>query len=394
MAVRRRHFAPIVLVAFGLFAAMVGTILPMLAPGAPEDFLPPRSLIFPILALAVAFTGATILWHRPRDRIGWILALSSIAGSAEHLIAGYAVVSLYGRIVPGGLIAAWIFSWLEVFHLGPLATFALLLFPNGRLTSARWRPVAWVSGAGTFALAAVIAVLPAPIPIFGIPNPFGLAAAREILLPLASGLFALGGICAVASAVSLVARFRSARAVERQQIKWIAYAGLLVPTAIGVIGLLGLPLAIAAVVATLAYTPFPVAMAMAILRYRLYDIDVLINRTVVYGVVSVVLLLTYVVSVIGVQAALRPFIAGSEISVAASTLLVVALFQPLRARVQSGVDRRFYRARYDAVRMVDLFAYRLRDDFDLESVRAVLLGAVGDALRPAHASVWLREAGR
>ncbi len=229
---------------------------------------------------------------------------------------------------------------------------------------------------------------------FASPNPVPLApaldpdyAARQ-LVPVI-----LIGPATALCAAGLAHRFRGSRGVERQQLKWVAYACVV---AMAVTFLLPLsagrkPLEIAR---QLVIISIPLAAGLAILRYRLYDIDLLIKRTLVYGSLTLMLGLAYVVTVILSQQLLRGFTEGSDIAVAGSTLLVVALFQPIRAGVQEIVDRRFYRARYDAARTIDAFAVRLRADVDLDSVRADLIGVVHDTIHPAHASVWLRSARR
>jgi hypothetical protein len=188
--------------------------------------------------------------------------------------------------------------------------------------------------------------------------------------------------------------------VERQQLKWFLFGVSLM-----VIFLITATLAeitvgyqaardLSGIGAAVALAAPAVTATIGILRYRLFDIDVLINRTLVYGAVSAVLVATYAAVVVLLQALLRPFTAGSDLAVAASTLVVVALFQPIRRRVQDAVDRRFYRSRYDAARTLDAFTARLRDEVELDALRADLLGVVGDTLRPRHASVWLREVTR
>jgi len=243
-------------------------------------------------------------------------------------------------------------------------------------------------------LAGIQMIVPAPIPIFGTPNPYAWTSAGQIVLPLAAASFALFGTCAIASAASLARRYGRSDPADRRKIKWVAFAGLIVVPSTLVIAGFGLPLELTALIATLAYIPIPVAMAIAIIRDRLFDIDRLIDRTLVYGSVSAVLIATYVVAVVTLQDLLRPLTSGSDVAVAGSTLLVVALFQPVRARVQSAVDRRFYRARYNAARTLDRFAARLRDEVDLDHLRADVLDVVGETLRPTHAALWIRERGR
>ena len=192
--------------------------------------------------------------------------------------------------------------------------------------------------------------------------------------------------------LSLFIRYRRSSAVEREQIKWLAYSGtlafvLLVLSNVipGDLGNWLWPLGL------VALGTMPIAIAVAILRYRLYDIDVLIRRTLVYGAVSTVLLAAYVGGVAVFETLLAPFTAGNGIAVAISTLAVVALFQPVRRRIQSAVDQRFFRATYDAERTLDAFSVRLRDEVDLEAVRGDLLDAVYETIQPAYASVWLRR---
>jgi len=189
-----------------------------------------------------------------------------------------------------------------------------------------------------------------------------------------------------------VHRFRRSQGVERQQLKWVAYAAVitlavfLLPASSG-----RKPLEIAKNVVTLAV---PLAAGIAILRYHLYDIDLLISRSLVYGATSAAIAATFYVGLVALQQLLRPFTAGSDLAVAASTLVCFALFQPIRRRVQDAVDRRFYRARYDAARTIDEFADRLRDQVDLDPLRADLLDAVRTAMAPSHASLWLRRRAR
>jgi hypothetical protein len=276
-----------------------------------------------------------------------------------------------------------------------MVTFVPLMFPNGRLPSARWRPVAWYS-LSTLVVAIVVgkvAFTPVGYGVNGlvVPNPVSLIA----IAVDRSGQLLFWGILLVSSAIpcgaALVHRFRRSRGVERTQLKWVAYA-----TAILVAGFVLVmpvsfgrkPLEIAQQLISLSV---PVAAGIAILRYRLYDIDLLIKRTLVYGSLTVALGFVYVVTVLVSQRVLRDWTGGSDIAVAGSTLIVVALFQPIRIRVQEIVDRRFYRARYDAARTIDAFSVRLRGDVDLDSVRADLICVIHDTIHPAHASVWLRR---
>lgn len=270
-----------------------------------------------------------------------------------------------------------------------MLTLVPLYFPDGRLPSARWRPVACAALAGTAGYALATAVLPAPIPIIGIQNPFGAWDSAPLVFGVLSASVSVILITSIAAAASVVWRFRTATAEVRQQIKWFAVAASL-PVIAGFVMLpLELPVAISSVVFTLGTLSIPAAVTLAILRYRLYDIDLLINRTVVYGATSAAIAVMFFVAIVALQALLRPLTAGSELAIAASTLVSFA-FQPVRRRVQDAVDRRFDRSRYNAARMLDAFADRLRDEVDLDALRGGLLSAVERTMAPAHASVWLR----
>jgi len=194
----------------------------------------------------------------------------------------------------------------------------------------------------------------------------------------------------LASGAELVVRFRRAHGVERQQLKWVASSGMFCALAFGVMVASGTPKA-SQVLMVAAFTSMPIAIGIAITRYRLYDIDVLINRALVYGSTTASIALAFFAGIVVLQALLRPLTSGSEVAVAVSTLISVALFQPLRQRVQDAVDGRFYRSRYDAARTLDTFSIRLRDQVALDAVRGDLLEAVRETVQPAHAALWLRS---
>jgi len=388
MSANRRLAMGVVVSAVVLLS--VGTAFAEL-PGVPAEMRLPRVAVFVVLALAVALNGAVILWHRPRNPVGWVLCASGVVGCVEHLVASYAAAAIYGGGVgPFGSAAAWIFSWLDVFHLAPLGTFALLLFPDGRLPSPRWRPVAWGSAVSMGALAVGLAFLPASIPEIGIPNPLGQSDLGGETLILVSFGFVLLALSSLLCALSLFLRYRRSSGTERQQIKWVAFASVFVVCVVAIV-VLGVPLGIGALIASFAAVPLPTAIAIALIRYRLYEIDVLIKRTVVYGATTAAIAVTFFAGIVALQGALGPLMSGSELAVAVSTLVSFALFQPIRRRVQDALDRRFDRARFNAAGTVAGFADRLRDEVNLEELRAELLGAVHLTMAPAHASLWLRE---
>jgi hypothetical protein len=352
------------------------------------------------LALLLAFTvfmavGAVIVAHRPGNPIGWIfsaIGLLTATGTLALEYAEYAYVTRPGAL-PGAILAAWYqWWWLPLFAL--ILVFTPLLFPTGRLLSVRWRPVV-VAAAVTAAIAGLGALQPTlklQNEDYTVRNPVGLA---DVPDPeegaLGTVLFGLLASCAVAAVVSLVLRFRRSRGVERQQLKWITYAAALaillqaVPT----------PLpegAVSDVLFGLLISFIPIAAGIAVLRYRLYDIDRLINRTVVYGLLTAILGLGYAATVLVLGQLFGGI--GAEPpgwAVAAATLAVAAVFQPARRRIQAAVDRRFNRRKYDAAKTVEAFSARLRDQIDLDTLSTELLAVVNQTMQPTGVSLWLRS---
>jgi hypothetical protein len=340
-----------------------------------------------VMALAEGTVGLVVAVRRRRNPVGWALLVSGLAIAVSGAAHEYAYASAPG---PTRDFAIWIDAWLWAVNTGAFI-FAFFRFPDGAPVGPGWLRAERILLPGIGLGLVLSAFVPGPTLSSGLENPLGLAA-LSFVPPEATN--APGMPATLAAAASLVARYRRSRGIERQQVKWLAASVALVGTwgSVMVITQFAAPgLSTYAQAGVAALTPIiSLSLGIAILRYRLYDIDVLINRVLIYGVVSAVLVATYGAGVLLLQALLRPFTAGSDLAVAASTLMVVALFQPIRARVQGLVDRRFYRARYDAVRTVDAFAARLRNEVELDAVRADLLGAVGETVRPQHASVWLR----
>ena len=351
-----------------------------------------------VVGIAFLGVGALVASRRPRNPIGWVYVVGMILveiGGFNNFADQYALYAVVTR--PGSLPAA---QWIEWFG-GPALTLGffgvlvlpLLLFPDGRLPSTRWRPVAIAAGVAITGQAVLTALGPVRSPV-ELSNPLGVN-------PLAGAATVGGGLdllliaAILGCAAAPVIRFRRAAGPEREQLKWFAYGVAWIPA----VALVDTALAQAAPSVMDAVGPnfwplsvigLPIATVVAILRYRLYDIDVLINRSLVYGALSALLAATYFLAVLAFETVLRPLTAGSEVAVALSTLAVVALFTPLRRGIQRFVDRRFYRSRYDAARTLDAFGERLRDEVDLDAVRASLLGAVELTVHPAQASVWLR----
>ncbi|HEV2010825.1 MAG TPA: hypothetical protein VGS17_07355 [Candidatus Limnocylindria bacterium] len=377
---------------FELLVVVMGAIVKAVGPTTPFELDTQLVNVFALSIVAFGLLGALIVTRRPENRLGWVFTAIAFVHALGYLAAVLAGYLVYRGPTPEpvGVMLAWLFIWSANLHYVPSGTFVFLLFPDGRLPSRRWRSVVVLTLASTVGLAVATATLPGPFVVFtDIQNPFGVEG--PLPLALAGVSFFIGGGCALASVASLFVRYRSAAGVERQQLKWFLYGGAITVGTVMVIIALGIPLSSATYLASGATIVIAAAAAVAIFRYHLYDIDLLINRTLVYGLTTGGLALAFFALVVALQTLLRPFTGGSELAVAGSTLGSVALFQPLRRRAQAGVDRRFYRSRYDAGRTVDDFTVRLRDEVDLEAVRADLLDAVGETMRPIHASLWLRH---
>jgi hypothetical protein len=357
--------------------------------------------------LAFPLVGGLIASRRPENPIGWICI---VAGLFWMYIVLADASDAYGLARTGAGTSSVtldaLLLWLWVPPVGLLGIYLILLFPNGRLPSRRWRPFAWFSGAALVLASVAITTSPGPLPDHpGVSNPFGLEGHSLAAQTLLSTPVLLP-ICILASAFSLVWRYRHSGGEVRLQIRWVAFAASLVGityTVALVSGLFLIPeasateqgpplwLALIQDAVLISYAGVPIAVGFAVLRYRLYDIDILINRTLVYGSLTVMLVALYVISVIGLQAILR-VLSGQEstLAVVASTLAIAALFNPLRRRVQAFVDRRFYRKKYDARKTLESFSGRLRDETDLQRLSSDLVEVVRETIQPAHVSLWVR----
>jgi hypothetical protein len=350
-------------------------------------------VVFGIFMLAFGTVGALVASRRPGNPLGWIMCLAALAYGLMGLADRYAQPTIEdpGSGLPGGMFALWASSWGWIAGVGPAATFLLLLFPTGRLPSRRWRPVAWLAAGGLALCLPGLAFTPGRFEGYDVENPVGVPGAD---IAAAVGLFALV-VAAILSIASLLVRYRNARPEERQQLKWLMYAGALVGLAIASLPAIDLAFGppsdnLSNSIMTGSLAAIPVAIGIAILRHGLYDVDVVINRTLVYGALTATLLATYLGSVLLLQLALSPLTEKSDLAIAGSTLAVAALFRPARRRIQSAVDRRFYRRRYDAARTLERFGARLRDEVDLDALAVELRGVVADTMQPAHVSLWIR----
>ena len=333
--------------------------------------------------------GALIVAHRPDNAIGWIFSAIALLAFTGQLVSEYATYAYATRSgsLPGAILAAWYASWPWWLVLALALVFTPLLFPTGRLLSPRWRPVAWLAGAATAALT-VLTAFQANLGTIGgqvIANPIGVAwVGSPDKSAVGAALLGLLLLSVVAAFASLVIRFRRSRGEERQQLKWFTFACALLPLeALSDV----LPAAVGGLIFPALVVFLPVAAGIAILRYRLYDIDRLINRTLVYGLLTALLGGVYGSVVLGLGQLLGR---DSSLVVAAATLAVAALFQPARHRIQAVVDRRFNRRKYNAAKTVEAFSARLRDEVDLDALSAELLAVVDQTIQPTRASLWLR----
>jgi len=378
---------------------------------APSSLVTSRSIIdlsVSVPFLAFPLVGALIASRRPHNPIGWICLAVGFLWMLLGLFDYYGVYGLAKPdTVPFPVVIYALVEWLWLPSVGLLAIYLLLLFPDGRLPSRRWRPLAWLSGAVIVLLAVDSVLAPGELTdLEGVRNPFGLEGVPW-LVDAQIVLLLLFVACILASAVSLILRYRHSGGEVREQIKWIALAGsfvgLLLSTVLGLIivaevmrgsgGSTPLWLQGLLFVMLLSFAGVPVAIGFAVLRYRLYDIDRIINRTLVYGSLTVSLAVVYFGGVTVTQAIFRALTGQEEqpqLAVVVSTLVIAALFNPLRRRIQSFIDRRFYRRRYDAAKTLEAFSAKLRDETDLDALREDLVGVVGDTMQPAHVSLWLR----
>jgi hypothetical protein len=356
-------------------------------------------LLFALIAITFGALGAVLASRRPDNPIGWILCLSPVALSFTGIARGWYLHTLFAD--PGSLPFAsslvWAANWAWVLSFIPLLTVLLLLFPDGGPPTRRWWPLGWLTLLAMGMLIAGYAFAPGPLEDYpGVDNPLGVEGSGGEVLEFFRFLgFPLFGLTAIGSMASLAIRFRRSRGEERQQLKWMAAAAALVVVSWMVTAFfdqaLGLDVSLGLTVGLLA---LPAATTIAVLRYRLYDLELVVNRTLVYGALSATLAGAYLGSVL-LQLALSPLTEQSDLAFAGSTLAVAALFRPARARIQDLVDRRFYRSRYDAARTVEAFSSRLRDEVELDALTAELRNVARDTMQPAHVSLWLRpETGR
>jgi hypothetical protein len=360
------------------------------------DEIVPDLLLAGVAVLAMATVGTLLAIRIPGNAIGWLLLVAALCMGLEILGDSYMRLSLKvaAGTMPGTAVAA-----LSYMFLGPVVAVSVaipLIYPDGRLLSPRWRWLVALSVLlGVFGILRQ-ALRPGPMPYSGIENPFGIAGI-EPLLSATDLTEAFAAILFLGAIASVAIRYRRGSLVERQQLKWLVAVVALNVTAwalSGVIGSLGFTAlqTIGWYTGLLAFALLPVAIGIAVLRYRLYEIDRIVSRTIAWAVVTGVLVSVFAAGVVALQAVLARVTQGETVAVAVSTLVAATLFQPLRRRVQRAVDQRFDRATYDAQRTVEAFAERLRDEVALDAVVADLHETVGASIRPSSFGLWLRPA--
>ena len=388
----------------GLCVAMflASVVLHVLAHSSQEptssgDTLSELLIFFSFLAFPIV--GALIASRHPKNPVGWICLVVGLFWTLIFL----------GDSIPGSgpypVTIAALTQAIWIPPVGLLGIYLILLFPDGKLPSRRWRPLAWLSGMVMVLASLGITFYPGPLEGHpGVRNPLGLEGTPPWVFTAGIAILLLLPLCMIASALSLVLRYRRSEGEEREQIKWIAFAASVVGllylitmvssfTFSGPWGAAGTPLWLGLLqqVSLVSFTAVPIAVGFAVLKYRLYDIDIIINRAIVYGSLTAVLVALYFGGIVLLQ---RVFVAltgeRSTLAVVASTILIAALFNPLRRRIQAFIDRRFYRSKYDARKTLENFSTKLRNETDLEALNNDLVEVVRETMQPAHISLWLR----
>lgn len=388
----------VVLIAFTL-------LLDFLAPPrfVGEDDSTLLDTLFAVLSVVYVTVGALVASRRPQNPIGWIFCGTGlIVISFQGFALSYATYALgvgYGSL-PGGEYMAWVSEWVAA----PIAVLAtvllLLLFPDGRLASRGWLIVVAIAVSGSLMLAVGDALAPGPLEVLSVENPLEIGGAVGDFMAAVYGIgLYLAPTSVFLAAISLIIRLIRARGEERQQLMWFAFAAVMMigGFSVALVAFL-LPFSywineIGWFLGFLGFFFFPIAVGIAILRYRLYDIDFIINRALVYGALTVSLAVVYFGGVVGLQRLFSPLTGGSnQLATVASTLVIAALFSPLRRRIQVVVDRRFYRRKYDAAKTLEAYSAKLRDETNLDALGDDILTVVRDTMQPEHISLWLKPA--
>lgn len=344
---------------------------------------------------AFAVVGALLVAKRPANLIGWIMSVVGLMVALFPVGDAYAAYVMTTRGQPGALavVGAWVQSWYWYLLLSLALIYLPMLFPDGRLPSRRWLPVAVVAGIGTLGavfLGMLTDTLSGQNVDYRIENPIGVEGLAHVEdLPVFAALGVLLAVGTLGAVASVVVRYRRSQGIERQQLKWFLYAAapiMTIPVLDFVPGIIG------GLVFGVVLVGIPSAIGIAVLRYRFYDIDRVINRTLVYVILTVTLIAVYVGSIVLLQYVFRTLTGSeSQLAVVASTLAIAALFSPLRRRIQGFIDRRFYRKKYDAAKTLAVFSDKLRNETDLDALSTELLAVVRNTMHPEHVSLWLKS---
>src|SRR5215210_3815965 len=379
------------------------------SPGDQATATPLSGLLVYVPFLAFPIVGALVASKRPENPIGWICLLSGLFWMSFALgdTSNAYELATTGKVTSSVTLDALTQgSWVP--PVGLLGIYMILLFPDGKLPTRNWRPFAWFAGAVMVLIPVVFVFAPGSLENHpGVRNPFGLESYPWLSLVALSFILLLP-LCVLISAASLVLRYRRSGEEVREQIKWIAFAAsfvgvvyfgnmitqlLFAPDSLAADGATPLWVSLERYLLVLSFAGVPAAIGFAVLKYRLYEIDIIINRALVYGLLTVTLALVYLGGVTATQMLFRALTAKEQqpqLAVVISTLAIAAMFSPLRRRIQSFIDRRFYRKKYDAQKTLEAFSAKLRDETDLDGLNAELLSVVRETMQPEHATLWLR----
>ena len=383
----------------GLFALTL--VLLVLTPPIRNTWPEALIVLLRVMALTFPTVGALIASRRPKNPIGWILCGTGLLTGVHYFAEAYLELDwgLVGGpgVLPAAEYMAWLGSWPRVPVVALASALVLVVFPDGKLLNRSWWAVVWMAVGGS-ALVALFMALDPGLWSYHTSWNYPLALERGVFKDLVEPLGRIGFVLLIVSwlcaAIALLIRVDKGSPVERQQIKWLAYFAILMFVGFAFVGAGWFGsnwIYWAELLSSAAFNCLPVGVGIAILKYRLYDIDLLINRTLVYGALTGILALVYLGGVVALQALFRYLTGqGSQLAIVASTLAIAALFGPLRRRIQAFIDRRFYRRKYDAAKTLEAFSAKLRDETDLDALRADLVGVVGETMQPAHVSLWLR----
>ncbi|MGI8773585.1 MAG: hypothetical protein ACR2KQ_01035 [Actinomycetota bacterium] len=346
-----------------------------------------------LFVLSYASIGALVVARQPRNPVGWLAAATGLMYSLASFLLLYSGLGLTKDPRPGGEFAFQMSAWMWLAGIVLGGPMLILFFPSGRLLSSRWRSVMAVLAVGLLAEVTYTSFSPGPLEPGASPNPVGIQGAEPVLDALSrvgAVLLILGSLLAL---VSVVLRYRSSTTIQRQQLKWFVFS-------LAVAAVVALPIGallealelyeVSNLLVTVALSIIPISIGIAILRHRILDIDVVINRALVYVALTAVLGLTYLSGVVVLQRLITPLTRDSDLAVAGSTLTVAGLFHPVRLRLQTFIDRSFYRRKYDAADTLKSFTERLRDQVDLDSLSHELVAVVDRTMQPRHTSLWLR----